>query len=68
VPGLFALDSAMDELALKLKIDPVELRLRNEPQKDEGLDIPFSSRHLTLGTQKFGWSWPESGDWVDEKQ
>jgi xanthine dehydrogenase YagR molybdenum-binding subunit len=56
VPGLFALDSAMDELALKLKIDPVELRLRNEPQKDEGLDIPFSSRHLTLGTQKFGWS------------
>ncbi len=60
VPGLFALESAMDELAIKLKMDPVELRLKNEPEKDESLDIPFSSRHLkeclTLGAQKFGWS------------
>jgi xanthine dehydrogenase YagR molybdenum-binding subunit len=60
VPGLFALESAMDELALKLKIDPVELRLRNEPQIDESENIPFSSRHLreclTLGAEKFGWS------------
>jgi xanthine dehydrogenase YagR molybdenum-binding subunit len=60
VPGLFALESAMDELALKLKIDPMELRLRNEPQMDESLNIPFSSRHLkeclTLGAEKFGWS------------
>jgi xanthine dehydrogenase YagR molybdenum-binding subunit len=60
VPGLFALESAMDELALKLKIDPTELRLRNEPQMDESLNIPFSSRHLkeclTLGAEKFGWS------------
>jgi len=34
----------MDELAVKLKIDPVELRLRNEPEIDEGLNVPFSSR------------------------
>jgi len=60
VPGLFAIESAMDELAIKLKIDPVDLRLKNEPVKDEGLDIPFSSRHMvecmTTGAQKFGWS------------
>jgi xanthine dehydrogenase YagR molybdenum-binding subunit len=60
VPGLFALESAMDELAIKLRIDPVELRLRNEPEKDEGNNLPFSSRHLkecfTVGAQKFGWS------------
>src|ERR1700751_3792851 len=46
VPGLFALESAMDELAVKLKIDPVELRLRNDTQIDEGLNLPFTSRHL----------------------
>jgi xanthine dehydrogenase YagR molybdenum-binding subunit len=60
VPGLFATESAMDELAIKLKIDPVELRLLNEPEKDESNDLPFSSRHLTecltLGARKFGWS------------
>ena len=60
VPGLFAIESSMDELALKLNMDPVELRLRNEPALDEGRKVPFSSRHLkeclTLGAQKFGWS------------
>jgi xanthine dehydrogenase YagR molybdenum-binding subunit len=60
VPGLFALESAMDELAIKLKMDPVELRLRNEPTKDESNGLPFSSRHLTeclkVGAEKFGWS------------
>jgi xanthine dehydrogenase YagR molybdenum-binding subunit len=59
VPGLFALESAMDELAVKLKIDPVELRLRNDTQIDESLNLPFTSRHLkeclTLGADKFGW-------------
>jgi xanthine dehydrogenase YagR molybdenum-binding subunit len=59
VPGLFALESAMDELAVKLKIDPVELRLRNDTQIDEGLNLPFTSRHLkeclTAGAEKFGW-------------
>ena len=59
VPGLFALESAMDELAVKLNIDPVQLRLMNEPTIDESLNLPFSSRHLkeclTTGAQKFGW-------------
>src|SRR5258707_15794762 len=59
VPGLFALESAMDELALRLNIDPVELRLRNDTQIDEALNLPFTSRHfkecLTVGAEKFGW-------------
>lgn len=59
VPGLFALESAMDELAVQLNIDPVEFRLRNETQIDEGLNLPFTSRHLkeclTAGAEKFGW-------------
>jgi xanthine dehydrogenase YagR molybdenum-binding subunit len=50
----------MDELALALGMDPVELRLRNEPLFDEGLQLPFSSRHLkeclAMGAQKFGWA------------
>jgi xanthine dehydrogenase YagR molybdenum-binding subunit len=60
VPGLFALESAMDELALKLRVDPVQLRIMNEPQKDESTGQPFSSRHLkeclTTGAERFGWS------------
>ena len=35
VPGLYALESAIDELAIKLKMDPVQLRLMNEPKVDE---------------------------------
>jgi xanthine dehydrogenase YagR molybdenum-binding subunit len=60
VPGLFATESAMDELAIKLNMDPVEFRLLNEPQKDESNGLPFSSRHfqecLRVGADKFGWS------------
>jgi xanthine dehydrogenase YagR molybdenum-binding subunit len=60
VPGLFALESAMDELAIKLQMDPVELRLRNDTLIDEEKKKPFSSRHLkecfTVGAEKFGWS------------
>src|SRR5580698_4016825 len=60
VPGLYALESAMDELAIQLKIDPVQLRLMNEPAMDESNGLPFSSRHLkeclTTGADKFGWS------------
>ena len=59
VPGLFALESAMDELAIRLQMDPVALRLANEPGHDEMDDVPFSSRHLReclqLGAEKFGW-------------
>ena len=60
VPGLYATESAMNELADQLKIDPVKLRVLNEPKIDEALGIPFSSRHLLecfeLGAEKFGWS------------
>src|SRR2546425_9748828 len=60
VTGLYATESAMNELADQLKIDPVRLRVLNEPKIDESLGIPFSSRHLlecfTLGAEKFGWS------------
>jgi len=60
VPGLYATESAMNELADELKIDPVKLRVINEPKIDEGLGLPFSSRHLLecfeLGAEKFGWS------------
>ncbi len=60
VPGLFATESAMDELAIALKMDPIKLRLLNEPAKDEGTGLPFSSRHfvecMQVGAEKFGWS------------
>lgn len=60
VPGLFATETAMDELAIALRMDPVELRIANEPTMDEGLKIPFSSRHMLecykLGAEKFGWN------------
>ena len=60
VPGLYATESAMNELADQLKIDPMRLRILNEPKIDESLGIPFSSRHylecLELGVEKFGWS------------
>ena len=60
VPGLFALESAVDELAVKLGMDPVQLRLLNEPSLDEGSGLPFSSRHfkecMTVGADRFGWA------------
>jgi xanthine dehydrogenase YagR molybdenum-binding subunit len=60
VPGLYATESGMNELADQLKMDPVKLRVLNEPKIDESLGIPFSSRHylecLELGAEKFGWS------------
>ncbi|HEX3576874.1 MAG TPA: xanthine dehydrogenase family protein molybdopterin-binding subunit [Rhodopila sp.] len=57
--GLLALECAMDELAEKLNIDPIELRIRNEPSEDPEKHIPYSSRHLVAclrqGAQRFGW-------------
>ncbi len=57
--GTFALESAMDELAYELGIDPVELRLRNDPERDPVKGTEFSARHLKeayqLGAEKFGW-------------
>jgi len=58
--GIFALESAMDELSYKLGIDPIELRRRNEPEIDEAENKPFSSRSLIpcyeLGAERFGWT------------
>lgn len=58
-PGSFALESAIDELAYKLKIDPVEFRIKNEPTKDPGNGRPFSSRAtlecLKRGAEMIGW-------------
>jgi xanthine dehydrogenase YagR molybdenum-binding subunit len=60
-PGMMALEIAMDELAEKLKLDPVELRIRNDVQYDPeaGPSRPFSHRDfvgcLRTGAQRFGW-------------
>ncbi len=57
--GLMALECAMDELAEKLALDPIELRMRNEPSEDPEKHIPYSSRHLIAclqeGARRFGW-------------
>lgn len=58
--GVFALESAMDELAVALNIDPLELRLRNEPEQDEFKKLPFSSRSTRecyrVAAERFGWN------------
>jgi xanthine dehydrogenase YagR molybdenum-binding subunit len=60
VPGLYATESAMDELAIKLKMDPVQFRIVNDTLIDESNNLPFSSRHLkeclTTGAERFGWA------------
>jgi xanthine dehydrogenase YagR molybdenum-binding subunit len=59
VSGMFALESAMDELAYTLKMDPLELRLVNYAEVDPTDGRPFSSKALRecyrLGAEKFGW-------------
>ena len=56
----FALETAVDELAYALNVDPVELRLTNDARVDPGTGKPFSSRHvadcLRRGASRFGWS------------
>jgi xanthine dehydrogenase YagR molybdenum-binding subunit len=58
-PGMFALESAIDELAAACGLDPVELRRRNEPATAPETGKPFSSRSLTQcleeGAARFGW-------------
>jgi xanthine dehydrogenase YagR molybdenum-binding subunit len=58
--GSFAIESAMDELAWKLKMDPVALRLKNYAEVDPQENKPFSSKALRqcyeIGAEKFGWS------------
>jgi xanthine dehydrogenase YagR molybdenum-binding subunit len=57
--GTFALESAVDEMAVKLGVDPVELRLKNEPDKDPIEGTPWSSRNVVeawrAGAERFGW-------------
>lgn len=72
--GTFALESAIDELAVELDMDPIELRLRNEPRTDPASGKPFSSRHLVeawrAGAERFGWTHPPAprtrrdGEWL----
>src|SRR3989440_1267266 len=58
--GMFALESAMDELAHACGLDPIELRLRNEPAVDPESGLPYSSRGLVAclreGAERFGWA------------
>jgi xanthine dehydrogenase YagR molybdenum-binding subunit len=74
-PGMFALECAMDELAVKSGVDPVELRVKNDSDLYPGKNVPWSSRHLVecfqLGAEKFGWSQRNAkpgalrdGDWL----
>ncbi|HKV93905.1 MAG TPA: xanthine dehydrogenase family protein molybdopterin-binding subunit [Candidatus Angelobacter sp.] len=59
-PGLFAMESAMDELAYKLNIDPVQLRIINHADKNEHTNQPWSSKYLKecyqIAGEKFGWA------------
>ena len=72
--GMQALESAMDELANAIGMDPAELRLRNIPERHPAKDIPYSSRKLKecleLGAKEFGWDGSDrrpcqrrEGDW-----
>jgi xanthine dehydrogenase YagR molybdenum-binding subunit len=59
-PGMFALESAIDELAVAAGIDPIELRVRNDPAAEPDSGLPFSSRGLVGclrdGARRFGWA------------
>jgi xanthine dehydrogenase YagR molybdenum-binding subunit len=59
-PGMYALEVAMDELAVACGIDPIELRIRNEPDVDPETGHPWSDRRLVeclqTGAERFGWA------------
>jgi xanthine dehydrogenase YagR molybdenum-binding subunit len=72
-PGSFALESAIDELAVALNMDPIELRLRNNSTAPPGKDLLWSSKHLDecyrIGAARFGWAnrlphGHTEGDWL----
>jgi xanthine dehydrogenase YagR molybdenum-binding subunit len=72
-PGMFGPEVALDELAEALGMDPVELRVRNEPEVDPETGKPWSSRHLVEclreGADRFGWRdrpppRHRDGDWL----
>ncbi|NNH29504.1 xanthine dehydrogenase family protein molybdopterin-binding subunit [Rhizobium sp. SEMIA 4085] len=58
-PGMFAFECAMDEMAEELGLDPIEFRVRNEPELDPENNVPFSTRNLVAcmreGARRFGW-------------
>jgi xanthine dehydrogenase YagR molybdenum-binding subunit len=58
-PGMYALESAVDELAIELELDPIELRIRNEPELDPDTGRQFSSRNVVAclreGAERFDW-------------
>jgi xanthine dehydrogenase YagR molybdenum-binding subunit len=58
-PGIFALECAMDELAVASGLDPIELRVRNDPPEDPETGRPWSGRKLVeclrVGARRFGW-------------
>jgi xanthine dehydrogenase YagR molybdenum-binding subunit len=58
--GVYALEAAMDELAVALKLDPLELRLRCYSERDQTSDLPYSSKNLRecyrQGAETFGWN------------
>jgi xanthine dehydrogenase YagR molybdenum-binding subunit len=59
-PGMYAGECAMDELAIALGMDPIELRIRNDPEVDPASGKPYSSRNLVAclrsGAERFGWA------------
>ena len=72
-PGSFALESAIDELAVALDMDPIELRLRNNSTAPVGKDLQWSSKYLDecfhVGAARFGWAQRTprgrtDGDWL----
>ena len=68
-PGSFALESAVDELAVALNMDPIELRIRNSSIAPPGNDLQWSSKHLDecfrVGAQRFGWAHRPAGSRTD---
>jgi len=58
-PGMYALEAAMDEMAIACNLDPIEFRIRNEPEIDAETGLPYSSRNLVAclreGAKRFGW-------------
>jgi len=73
--GTFAVESAIDALSYELGIDPIDLRARNEPERDPVSGLPFSSRFMReayqMGAERFGWQTrpaavraQRNGDWL----
>ena len=72
--GTFGLECGVDELAHAMGMDPIDLRLRNEPEKDPTTGLPFSQRGIAeawrIGRERFGWSVRRQpgarreGDWL----